>query len=72
MNNRNDRMKLLLGDEWFEYLQEEVNSDYFKKIGEFLSVERFKTVVFPSKDEVFTAYKLCQPANIRVVIIGQD
>lgn len=72
MDSYNERMKSLLGDEWYEYLKDDINSDYFKKIGSFLATERFRTTIYPEKDEVFTAYKLCQPANIKVIVIGQD
>ena len=72
MNSHEERMLKLLGEEWFQYLKDDINSTYFNEIGSFISTERFRTTVYPMKDDVFTAYKLCQPANTKVIIIDTE
>ena len=53
----------MIGNEWDEVLKEEFEKDYFLKI---------KELIYPPKDEIFNAFKLCSIDNVKVVILGQD
>jgi uracil-DNA glycosylase len=59
---------------WSNLLGEENQKPYFQllknKLNTFLS--NHNTKVFPSEDEVFNAFKLCDFNQVKVVILGQD
>ena len=55
-----------------EIINRERKKDYFKKLESFLEEEYRTKTIFPPKDEVFTAFKLCEFKDVKVVIIGQD
>ena len=44
-----------------EIINKERQKEYFKKLETFLEVEYRTKTIFPPKDEVFTAFKLCAP-----------
>ncbi|MBK2255390.1 uracil-DNA glycosylase [Francisella philomiragia] len=58
---------------WSDILAEEKQKPYFKKILEFLANEALvgKTI-FPTKENVFNAFKYTRLDNLKVVILGQD
>ena len=59
---------------WSNLLGKENQKPYFQllknKLNTFLS--NHNTKVFPSEDEVFNAFKLCDFNQVKVVILGQD
>ena len=55
-----------------EIINKERQKEYFKKLETFLEDEYRTKTIFPPKDEVFTAFKLCEFKDVKVVIIGQD
>ena len=59
---------------WSHLLGKENQKPYFQllknKLNTFLS--NHNTKVFPSEDEVFNAFKLCDFNQVKVVILGQD
>jgi uracil-DNA glycosylase len=55
-----------------EIINKERKKEYFKKLETFLEEEYRTKTIFPPKDEVFTAFKLCEFQDVKVVIIGQD
>lgn len=57
---------------WSELLKEEFNTPYFKKIEETLSKAYAEEVVYPPKEDVFSALNLTPFSKVQVVIIGQD
>mmetsp|Transcript_47231 Transcript_47231/g.60694 ORF Transcript_47231/g.60694 Transcript_47231/m.60694 type:complete len:269 (-) Transcript_47231:171-977(-) len=58
---------------WRAVLAKEESKPYFRKLDAFLEKEHQKNkVIFPPKDEIFTALDMCPFADVRVVIIGQD
>ena len=61
-----------IGNKWDEILKEEFESDYYKKIREFLKTEYSNHIVYPKMENIFSALKLCDYEDIKVVIIGQD
>ena len=65
-------MFLGLPQDWDLILKEEIHKTYFKDLKSFLELEYQEKVVFPPKNEVFKALKLCSWDNLKIVIIGQD
>jgi len=66
-------MKLNLQEQlgqWYPLLKDEFAKDYMQNIGRLLTAEG--TRLTPKPYDIFTAYKLCPPGNVKVVIIGQD
>ncbi|QIW09586.1 uracil-DNA glycosylase [Francisella sp. LA112445] len=58
---------------WSDILAEEKQKPYFKQILEFLSTELSNgKVIFPSKENIFNAFKYTDLDNLKVVILGQD
>ena len=62
----------MIGNDWDKLLSEEFEKPYFKELTDFLEEEYKKRVIYPPKDEIFTALKLTSFADTKVVIIGQD
>ena len=62
----------MIGNDWDRVLEEEFKKDYFYKLLKFVQNEyRIKTV-YPSKKEVFKAFRYTPYKNVKVVILGQD
>lgn len=59
---------------WKEYLQPEFDSEYFKALARFVNAEYANPAVriFPPKEQIFNAFKMCHVNDIKVVILGQD
>ena len=61
-----------LGEEWFGWLQDELQLEYMSDLKAFLLEERKEFDVYPPIDQIFRALKLTPPSKIKVVILGQD
>ncbi len=61
-----------IGNKWDEILKDEFEKDYYKKIREFLKYEYSHYTVYPKMENIFSALKLCDYDDVKVVIIGQD
>lgn len=59
-----------LGSEWHKLLSPLFSAEQFTKLGRFLETEQH--LMTPKLEDVFNAYKYCQPSAIKAVIIGQD
>ncbi len=57
---------------WTKHLKKEFNKPYFKKLLSFIQKEYKTKTIFPPQKELFTAFDLCDFADVRVVILGQD
>ncbi len=57
---------------WKEIIDNERSKDYFVALSRFIAKERQKYTIYPPKEEIFTALKLCEFDKVKVVIIGQD
>lgn len=62
----------LLGIEWYLLLEQEMHEQYFSNLSKLVNQARTKKVIYPEREHVFKAFKLTQPTDIKVVIIGQD
>lgn len=65
-------IKNQVGD-WYPLLEPIVTSDYFKQVA--TQIKKHKAegkIVYPDTRLTFRAFKMCQFADVRVVILGQD
>lgn len=58
-------------ESWQDFLQAEFNQPYFKKLSEFLTEAYQNSVVYPPKQQVFSAFTT-DLNDVKVVILGQD
>lgn len=61
-----------MNEKWSIFYNEEKDKPYYKELQRILKLERENYRIFPPKKEVFTAFELCAPEDVKVVIIGQD
>lgn len=58
---------------WSELIASEKQQPYFIELLQRVAEQRARgTVIYPAAADVFNAFKYCQPADLRAVIIGQD
>ena len=62
----------LVGSSWSKHIKDEFDKPYIKSLMEFITRERKNHTVFPSRDDVFNAFKLTPYDNVKVIILGQD
>tara|TARA_R100000951_G_C2631491_1_gene177786 strand:- start:10 stop:726 length:717 start_codon:yes stop_codon:yes gene_type:complete len=65
-------IKNQVGD-WYPLLEPIVTSDYFKKV--ITQIKKQKAMglkIYPDTKVTFRAFKMCQFADVKVVILGQD
>ena len=60
------------GNTWDEILYDIVNSEKYEQIRSFLKSEYSSYTIYPEMDKIFTAFKLTDYNDIKVVILGQD
>lgn len=61
-----------LGQEWYDFIPELWDSDRFKKLLENCQIEYMNNTVYPPKEQLFNAFTLTSPSNIKVVWLGMD
>jgi len=59
-----------LGKGWAMQLKDTLKSPYSNKLMEFIDTQYAMVKVYPHKDYIFSAFKLCPWENLKVVIIG--
>ena len=58
---------------WQKKLEKELKKDYMKNLELFLEEEvKSGKIIYPSKNEIFSAFSAAKFKNVKVVIIGQD
>ena len=58
---------------WKPLLSDEVQKPYYLKIQQFLErQDKLGKVIYPPRKDIFNAFNLTTPQNVKVVIIGQD
>ncbi|MBO4632832.1 MAG: uracil-DNA glycosylase [Lentisphaeria bacterium] len=62
----------LLPENWRHFLSQATQSKSFQQLEAFLQREYLEQTVFPPQEELFTAFRLTDPDQVRVVILGQD
>ena len=61
-----------LNNDWNSLLKEEFRKPYFERLEEFLRQEYAEKIVYPNKDDIFSALQLTAYKDAKVVILGQD
>ena len=62
----------MFNNSWDEVLGPEMQKEYYKIIKNFVKEERESKTIYPSKEDLFNAFKLTDFKDIKVVILGQD
>jgi uracil-DNA glycosylase len=57
---------------WQKILVEEFKQAYFLKLSKTIDIAYLKPNIFPARDNIFTAFKICLFSDVKVVILGQD
>jgi len=57
---------------WQELLADVLKTEEFSELSRKIDEEYENNIIFPPKDQVFTAFSLTPPERVRVVILGQD
>lgn len=66
-----DLLELLPG-EWRARVEPLLDPDATRRLSEFVAAEYAEQTVYPPRDDLFTAFRLCPPDRARVLILGQD
>lgn len=62
----------MINKSWDSFLNHEFHEDYFKELSSFLKEEYSNKVIYPPKEEVFSAFYYTDLDQVKVVILGQD
>lgn len=65
-------MRENLPEDWSEVLREALEAPSFQELERFVKAERREATVYPSKEELFSAFQLTPYARVRVLLLGQD
>jgi uracil-DNA glycosylase len=65
-------MRELLKNDWAEVLKEEFFKPYFLQLWAFVNQEYETQIIYPKREEIFSALNWTSYAETKVVIIGQD
>ena len=61
-----------LPEDWKQELRTALNSPSFLELERFVAEERKKATVFPSEEDLFSAFRLTPYADVKVLLLGQD
>ncbi|MEA1982902.1 MAG: uracil-DNA glycosylase [Campylobacterota bacterium] len=61
-----------LNNVWSEFLKSELEKEYYTKLNEFVELEYKSKTIYPKYENIFRAFNLLLPSEVKVVIIGQD
>lgn len=67
-----DKTNIKIDESWKKHLNQEIESDYFQNIINFILNEKRNHIVYPSENEIFSAFNITPFDKVNVVIIGQD
>jgi uracil-DNA glycosylase len=62
----------IFGNDWDEVLHGEFTKPYYAKLRQFLIKEYADETIYPQQEDLWTAFKLTQYKDVKVVILGQD
>lgn len=63
---------MVLNEKWSHLLAAEMQEPYFVKLQEFVDAEYERKIIYPKYENIFRAFNLVFPENVKVVILGQD
>lgn len=61
-----------LPEDWKRELKSALDSPSFQELERFVAREREAATVFPSEEDLFSAFRLTPYADVRVLLLGQD
>lgn len=61
-----------LSNKWREKLKLEFEKDYYKELEKFLEKEYKNELIYPTKENLYSAFILTDFDDVKVVILGQD
>lgn len=59
-------------NDWKSLLKDEFEQDYYKRLMTFLRREYATKEIYPPKEDVYNAFRLCPLSELKLVILGQD
>jgi len=62
----------MIGNDWDQILEEEMNQEYFKNLIKMIEKEYREKTIYPKKTEIFKAFRNTSYQDTKVVILGQD
>lgn len=62
----------VLREQWRQLLISEIESEYFLQLEKRVLADYAAGPLYPPLEQIFSAFELCEPEKLRVVIIGQD
>lgn len=65
-------LKDKLPEDWKKALKASLDSPSFQELERFVAKEREEATVFPSEEDLFSAFRLTPYADVRVLLLGQD
>jgi len=65
-------MNLQIESSWKNILTNEIESDYFKNLIQFIDLEYKTKMIYPPKEKIFAAFDSTPFNQVKVVILGQD
>ena len=63
---------MLLNDSWNSFLSDSIASSYFIELQMIIENEYRVKTIYPNYSNIFRAFNLLTPSEVKVVIIGQD
>jgi len=61
-----------LNKQWFSLLDYEMKLPYFIQLQKFIEAEYKTKTIYPKYEDIFRAFNLLTPSEVKVVIVGQD
>ena len=65
-------MKEKLPSDWKKVLKEALEAPSFQELESFIAEERQRYTIYPSEEDLFSAFRLTPYAKVRAVLLGQD
>nr|WP_203908337.1 uracil-DNA glycosylase [Rhizocola hellebori] len=62
----------LLPTEWRDVMKPHLDLEVVARLSSFVEAEYAAGPVYPPREDLFSAFRLCSPAQTRVLILGQD
>jgi len=59
-------------ENWAQFIKQESKQEYYKTLGELVVADSKNHTIYPRHKDLFQAFKLCELAQTKVVILGQD
>ncbi|MCF6340199.1 MAG: uracil-DNA glycosylase [Sulfurimonas sp.] len=63
---------MILNNNWQTFLNNELQKNYFTELQKFINLEYKTKKIFPEHKNLFRAFNLLIPEDVKVIILGQD